>query len=93
MKVAMYYVADLMPHDDRPKIDEMHPRILGFHLARAAVVLLSIITELQAHFHFDGARINERIHQMWNALMPVFEVKELFDERYSQLMKDRRIEP
>jgi hypothetical protein len=30
--------------------------------------------------------INERIHKMWNALMPVFEVKELYDERYSQLI-------
>jgi hypothetical protein len=30
---------------------------------------------------------------MWDALMPVFEVKELNNERYSQLMKDKRIEP
>jgi hypothetical protein len=93
MKVAMYYVSDSMPHDDRPKIDEMHPKILGFHLARAAIVLLSIVTELQAHFHFDGARINERIHQVWKALMPIFEARELYDERYSQLMKDQRMEP
>ena len=28
-----------------------------------------------------------------DALMPVLEVKELYDERYAQLMKDNRINP
>jgi hypothetical protein len=48
---------------------------------------------MQAYFRFDddGARINERIHEMWDALMPVLEVKELYDERYAQWMKDNRI--
>jgi hypothetical protein len=93
MKVGMYYVSDSMPHEDRPKIDAIFPRILFLHISRAAAILLCIITELQSHFHFDGAHINERIHKMWDALMPVFEVKELYNERYSQLMKDKRIEP
>jgi hypothetical protein len=93
MKVGMYYVTDSMPHDDRPKIDAIFPRIMFMHIARAAAILLCIITELQAHFHFGGARINERIHQMWNALMPVFEVRELYNESFLQLMKDNRIEP
>ena len=50
-------------------------------------------TELQAHFKFDdnGARINGRIHEMWNVLMPLFDVKELYKERYEKLMKDRGI--
>jgi hypothetical protein len=54
-----------------------------------------MITELQAHFRFDdaGARINERIHEMWKALMPSFDVKELYDERYKKLMEDKRIYP
>jgi hypothetical protein len=93
MPTAMYYVADSIPHDDRLKLDEAHPKILSFHLARAAAILLCIVTELQAHFHFDGASIDERIHKLWNVLMPVFEVKELFSERYEQLMKDRHIDP
>jgi hypothetical protein len=64
-------------------------------IPRIAAILLCIVTELQAYFGFDdnGARINERIHEMWDALMPVFEVKDLYDERYAQLMKDRRITP
>jgi alanine dehydrogenase len=63
------------------------------HIGRAAGILLCIVTELQAYFHFDdnGARVNERIHEMWNALMPVFEVKELYDEHYQQLMASRGI--
>jgi hypothetical protein len=93
MPIAMYFISDSVPHEDRPKIDELHPRILSLHIARAAVILLCIITELQAYFHFDGANINERIHGVWNALMPVFEVRELYDERYAQLMKDKGIYP
>jgi hypothetical protein len=95
MHGAMYYIADSMPHEVRPAMDELHPRILSVHVLRAAAILLFIITELQVHFRFDddGARINARIHQMWNTLMPVFEVKELYNERYENLMKDSHIDP
>lgn len=93
LPVAMYYVSDSMPHEERPKLDEIYPRIMSMHIARAAAILLCIVTELQAHFHFDGARIDERIHKMWNALKPVFEVEELYNERYAQLMKDKHINP
>ena len=94
LPVAMYYVSDSMPHEDRPKMDAMYPTILSMHIARAAGVLLCVVTELQAYFRFDddGARISQRIQAMSNALMPVFEVKELYEERYKQLMKDRHIE-
>ncbi len=75
MLTAMYYIADSMPHEERPKIDAQHPKVISLHIARAAGVLLCITTEVPAHFRFDdnGARINERIHEMWNALMPVFD--------------------
>jgi hypothetical protein len=95
MRAGMFYIADSMPHEERPRIEDAHLRVFSANIARAALMLLCIITELQAHFRFDddGARINERIHKMWDALMPVFEVKELYNERYCQLMKDRRIDP
>jgi len=95
MNVAMYYVADSFPHEDRPRVDAAHSDILSTHIVRAAGILLCIVTELQAHFRFDddGARINQRIHEMWIALMPAFEVKELYEERYEQLMKDRHMNP
>jgi hypothetical protein len=95
-QVAVFYIADSLPHDDRPKIEASHLKLFSTHIARAALMLLCIVTELQAYFHFDddgSARINERIHEVWNALMPVFEVQELYKERYEQLMKDKRIDP
>ena len=91
--VGMYYTQDSQPHDDRPKIDALLPKIMSLHLARAAAILLCIITELQAYFRFEGADINKRINKIWDALMPVSEIKELYKERYAQLMRDSGIAP
>jgi hypothetical protein len=93
MPIAIYYAPDSVQYEERSKVDEKHPLIMSMHLARAAAILLCIVTELQAHFHFDAARIDERIHKMWNVLMPVFEVEELYNGRYAQLMKDAHINP
>jgi hypothetical protein len=92
---ALFYTEDSVPIDERHKIGDSHPLVMSTHLSRAAAVLLCIVTELQAHFRFDddGARINERIDEMWNVLMPVPEIKELYDERYKQVMKDKGINP
>jgi hypothetical protein len=84
LPVSMYFMKDALPHEDREKVEAHYPRVLFKHIGRAAVVLLCIVTELQGYFHFDGARIGERIHQMWNALTPGFEAKELYTERYAQ---------
>jgi len=91
--IALCYTEDSLPVDERPKLDDGYSKLRSATIGRAATVLLCLITELQAHFHFDdnGARINERIHEMWGALMPSFDVKELYDERYKQLMEDREI--
>lgn len=93
MRTAIYYIADSLPHEERPKLEDSHPRLLGTHIGRTAAILLCIVTELQAHFHFEGADINERIHKMWTALMPAFVVKELYRERYEKLMNDKGIYP
>ena len=89
----MLYISDILPLEERPKLDEIYPVRLGTHMSQAAGVLISVVTELQAYFHFDdnGARINERIHEAWKALMPTFTVKELYDMRYRQLMEDKHI--
>lgn len=95
MDKTFFLSEDLLPIDKRHEISEAHPRVMSMHLLRAAAVLLCMVTELQAHFKFDsnGARINERIHEMWNVLVEVPEIKELYDERYQQLMHDRGIKP
>jgi len=88
---GLYYMEDSVPHEFRPKLEEAHPKYVSTHLGRAAIVLLCIATELQAKFRFDGANINERIRTMWDILLPTFDARELYAERYEQLMKDRGI--
>jgi hypothetical protein len=55
------------------------------------MILLSLVTELQLYFRFDGANINDRIQKMWAALSGFFEADELYRERYCGLMKERGI--
>ena len=66
-------------------------RMRSLHLLRASTVLLATITELQAYFKFDGANINKRIREIWDVLLVHMDVKELYDARYVQLMKERGI--
>jgi hypothetical protein len=89
MPIGSYYMLDFLPHEIRPKLDESYAAFLSSHVGRAATVLLCIITEVQAYCRFDGADINERICNIWAALVPLFEAKELYDARYGTLMRDR----
>jgi hypothetical protein len=88
---AAFYVSKEISHDLRPTVDTMLDNSISIHLPRMSAILLCMVTEIQAYFRFDGARINERIYQVWDALMQVPEVKELYDERYAQLMQTRGI--
>jgi hypothetical protein len=91
LEAAAFYTRSAQKHEFRSKMDEAYPKLMSLHMSRAAGVLLCIITEVQAHFRFEGANIGPRIHKIWAALMPAFEVKELYDERYAKLMTDRGI--
>ena len=93
LDTGIFFTRDAQSHDLRQKMDDEFPKMMSLHMARAALILLCIVTEMQGHFHFDGANIGPRIHAIWNALMPAFEVKELYDERYSKLMSDSGIKP
>ena len=93
MRTGIYYISDSLTHEQREDFEKHNPRMLFMHITRAAAILLCIATELQAYFRFDGARINERICEVWDVLMPAFEVKELYDERYRQLMEEKRLIP
>lgn len=95
ISVGSYFTEDSLPIEDREKLADAHLLIMSMHLGRAATILLCIVTELQAKFRFDddGAKINQRISEMWNALMPLFEAKELYVKHYRQLISDRGIAP
>jgi hypothetical protein len=96
MPVAAFLVPkDLLP-ELRPLMEDKMELVIALHIARVAGLLLCTLTEVQAHFRFDrdhSARINQRLHQVWDALLPVPEIKELYDERYAKLMGDRGINP
>jgi hypothetical protein len=86
-----YFVMDTLPHADRPKFDARFLKFLTRHIGRAATVLLCISTELQEYFRFEGHGINERIGKIWAALMPLLEAKELYEEHYAALMREKGI--
>lgn len=89
--VGQFYVKDITPYDKRNYLADYGDRLTAMHLVRAAAILLAMVTEIQAYFAFTGANINSRIHQVWNALIPLLEVKELYDKRYARLMRNKGI--
>lgn len=94
MPTAIFYTPSDIPWDYRQKFEDVGiDQMISMHLARVAGVLLCTLTEVQAYFRFDGANINRRLHEMWDALIPVLEIKELYDERYAQLMQKKGIVP
>ncbi len=93
LNAAPYYASDILDDANRESLEDSNDRTVSLHLGRVATLLLCIITELQAYFGFDsnGARIGERMHEMWNALIVIPECKELHEGHYEQLMEDRHI--
>ena len=91
--IAALLVPKDLRHEDRPALEDWGERMIAYHIARVAAILLCTLTEVQAHFQFSGARINQRLHDVWSALAPVPEIKELYDERYAKLMLDKGINP
>ena len=91
VETANFYVPKDLPHEDRPKIDFAGERMVFLSVSRAAAILLCLLTEVQAYFKFEGASINERLHEVWKALTVAFEIKELYRERYKKLMKAKGI--
>jgi len=94
-EIGSFLNRDGHPHEERPMIDEAYPRMMSYHIMSAAILMLSIITEVQVAYGFkdSGARINERIVEGWQALLPAMEAKEIYDNHYFQLMRDKGIMP
>jgi hypothetical protein len=57
LDAAGFYTRDALPHEQRDGMDAIHHRLMSFHMARAALILLCIVTEIQAHFRFTDANI------------------------------------
>jgi hypothetical protein len=89
LPLGAYYLTDLLPQGVRPTITDSYDMFLATHIGRAALILLCIVTEIQAHARFHGHNIDERIVKIWNALMPLYDAKELYDGHYAKVMTDR----
>ncbi len=93
LPIAIFLAPKDLPHEERPKVDLASDWMIALHISRVAAILLCMLTEVQAYFRFDGAHINQRLHEVWKALVHVPEIKELYDERYAKLMKEKGINP
>jgi hypothetical protein len=94
LETAVFYMPRKVPVEEREVFDSVIvERMITRHIGRVAGILLCILTELQAYFRFDGANINTRLQQIWEALVPLPEIKELYDERYAKFMQQKGIVP
>lgn len=93
LPIAVLFSPKDLPHERRPMVDRRLEAVVSIHLARVARILLCTLAEIQAYFRFDGARINERLHRVWDVLCVVPEIRELYDGRYMQLMRENGIDP
>ncbi|SRR6266849_896502 len=91
LPIALFLAPKDLPQEDRHTVDNAVVVMIATHIARLAGILLCTLTEVQAYCRFDGAHINRRLHEVWNALIVVPEIKELYDERYAQLMIEKGI--
>jgi hypothetical protein len=92
LPLAIFLTPKDLPHELRPKVDASSGWMISLHISRVSAILLCILTEVQAYCHFDGARINQRLHEIWNALILIPEVKELYDSRYAKRMQEKQID-
>jgi hypothetical protein len=91
LATAAFYVPKDWPMELHPGLDSAGERVIFSSVSRAAAILLSLLTELQCRFRFDGANINRRLHAVWRSLRKVPEIKELYDRRYRALMKSAAV--
>lgn len=90
LPIAIFLNPKDLPHEQRSYVDAASGWVISLHISRVSAILLCMLTEVQAHCCFDGARINARLHEVWNALLPVAEIKELYD---AKLMQEKQIHP
>jgi hypothetical protein len=93
LPLAMFLTPNDLRHEDRPIVDKASEGMISLHISRVAAILLCMLTEVQCSCHFEQARINQRLHEIWNVLIVIPEIKDLYDERYANLMKEKGINP
>jgi hypothetical protein len=79
---------DKTPNEKRAQTRDDGERFISSHIGRTAALLLCLLTEIQHFYKFDGpAKIDERLAEIWTAMLPVYEVRELYTSRYESLLR------
>lgn len=89
LEIFPFIAVDCIPHDQRASVYDAAERHLVRHFARAAGLLLCLLTEIQNFYKFDCARIDERLNELWTAMLPLVEVKEFYDLRYKNMLRSQ----
>jgi hypothetical protein len=87
--VAPFLMRDRKSPEERQQLVDFGFSNMSLHLIRMSVVFLSILSEVQAKFAFssEGARVPERLKEIWLALSSHSEVKQVFESRYARLLE------
>ena len=88
-EISHYINLDNHSPELRMKIEGNGDLLTAMHLSRAAGLLLATITEIQVVYMFSDHHINARILTVWQALLSVFGIKEIFEYRYRDLLSTR----
>jgi hypothetical protein len=81
-QAAVIFKTDLPQSEQEKLVDDGLPRLISLHLVRSAILLLSLVSEIEHYFNFGGT-IPLRILELWHIFMPDFpEAKEIFEKRY-----------
>jgi len=83
-----FIATDRLPHENREQVPSAALRHITMHLGRVGGLLLCLLTELQHFYKFKDFDIDKRLRQVWTAMIPLYEVRELYDFRYSSLLKE-----
>jgi hypothetical protein len=83
-----FIAGDMLPVEERVDLIDAGERHIAMHIGRTAALLLCLLTEIQHFYKFDGpAEIDKRLAEVWSAMLPAYEVKELYASRYQGLLR------
>jgi hypothetical protein len=88
LEVGPFFIGDVGDVEMRSVIDSRYLQLMTVHVMRAETVLLCLLTEIQVYFRFDDPQIDPMLAYIWESMSGSYETKELYDERYRQLMQD-----
>jgi hypothetical protein len=83
-----FIATDRLPHEMRDQVQTAALRHITMHIGRAGGLLLCLLTELQHFFKFNDFEIDKRLRQVWTAMVPLYEVRELYDFRYNNILRE-----